>query len=371
MRVQRGISTILFIVVGLIVPLRVNAAGSVSLTGTVYLIDNAAHTLTLKDSGGALTTLTVTTKSKITRNGKRVALTGLVLGDQGTAVADTSNVLIQLSVKGATVTTVQGGMASLNSGTGTVQIKSGRKIKSAQTSGNTRVMRNGQLSSLKSLTSFDTITTHVTKSSTNAGTVQTALDIQAEGPEEAEIKGTISAVTPATPGDPTAIPPVPPAPATVTITPKVGSPVTLIVTANTIINVGGATGTAADLTVGMLVEAEYDATTLEAFHIEAEDEGDEAEIEGTITALDAVSCTLDPTIPCTVTITNANGSVTLTVNASTKIKRDDASVLLSDLQIGDAVSAEYNAVSLVANEIEVENEGGDDHGNGGGGGEKD
>jgi hypothetical protein len=61
----------------------------------------------------------------------------------------------------------------------------------------------------------------------------------------------------------------------------------------------------------------------------------------------------------------------VTVNASTKIKRDDAPALFSDLQIGDAVSAGFNRVTLVANEIEVENEGGDDHGNGGGGGEKD
>lgn len=371
MAIQHRIGAILFIVVGLIVTSQVNGAGSVNLTGTVYLVDNSAHTLTLKNATGTLTTLTVTTKSKILRNGKKVALTGLVLGDQGTAIADGSNALIQLSVKGATVTTIQGGVAGLSSGTGTVQIKSGKKIKSAQTTGNTRVMRNGQLSSLNSLTSFDTITSHVTKSTSTAATVQNALDIQAEGPEETEIKGTISAVTAATPGDPTAVPPVPPAPATVTITPNTGAPVTLIVTANTLINVGGATGTAADLTVGMLVEAEYDPVTLEAFHIEAENEEDDAEIEGTITALDAVSCTLSPTTPCTVTITNEKGSVTLIVNASTKIKSDDASALLSDLKIGDPASAEFNAVTLFAQEIEVENENGDGQGGNSEGGEND
>lgn len=121
-----------------------------------------------------------------------------------------------------------------------------------------------------------------------------------------------------------------------------------------------------------MLEAAFDPVSLDAFHIEAEDEEDDARIEGTITALDTTSCTLSASTPCTVTITGAGGSVTLIVNASTKIKLNDVAVLLSDLQIGDPAEAEFNSTSLVAHEIEVEveDESGDNHG-GNGGGEKD
>lgn len=187
------LSGMLLLVMAVALPLPVTAAtSSTNLTGTVYVFDSAAHTVTLKDSGGALTTLTVNSKSKITRNGKKVTLGGLVLGDQGSAVADTSNVLIQLTVKGPVVTAVQGRMEDLTSGTGTVHVRSGKKLKSTETSGHTRVMRNGHVSSLNALTSFDNIIAHMSKNSHHA------LDIQAEGPEDMEIKGTVTAVTAAT-----------------------------------------------------------------------------------------------------------------------------------------------------------------------------
>lgn len=351
---------------------QIEAAGSIKLSGTVYTIDATARMVTLKDSLGTLTSLNVTRKTKIRRNNKSVPLTGLVLGDQVNAISDTSNNAIQINAVGPAVSTVQGGVAGVSSGTGIVQIA---KKKTLNTSGQTRVVRNGTIASLNSLTLFDTVTSHVTSPSSKSSSLGTqALDIQADGPEESEVNGTIVAVNPGSPGDPLAVPPVPPTPTTITIAPKGGGAnITLNITANTVIEVNDAIATIADLTVGMLVEAEYDPTTLDGFRIEADSEEDDAEIEGTITALDTVSCTLVPPSPCTVTITNSGGvSVTLIVDASTEIDRNDAPALVSDLQVGDPASAEYNVVTMVAKEIEAgtESEDGGD-GQGGNGGEGD
>jgi hypothetical protein len=370
----RIIGVLIFLVSVNMPAMQIEAAGSIKLSGTVYMIDTTAHTVTLRDTVGTLTSLNVTRKTKIRRNNKSVPLNGLVLGDQVNAVSDTTGNAIQISAVGPAVSTVQGGVKGVSSAMGTVQISK----KNVNTSGQTRVVRNGKISSLKSLTLFDTVTSHVTSASVKSASSATqALDIQAEGPEESEVKGTIVAVNPGSPGDPLAVPPVPPTPATITIAPKGGGTnVTLNITANTVIEVNDAIGTIADLTVGMNVEAEYDPTTLDAFRIEADSEEDDGEIEGTITALDTVSCTLVPPSPCTVTITNSHAvSVTLIVDASTEIKRNDAPALVSDLQVGDPASAEYNVVTMVAKEIEAgtESEDGGDGGDGqgGGGGEKD
>jgi Cu/Ag efflux protein CusF len=347
----------LILLVGFDMPAtQIEAAGSIKLSGTVYTIDATARTVTLKDTLGTLTSLNVTRKTKIRRNNKSVPLTGLVLGDQVNAVADSSSNAIQISAVGPAASTVQGGVAGVSSGTGTVQISK----KKLNTSGQTRMVRNGKISSLKSLTLFDTVTSHVMSPSAKSASSGTqALDIQADGPEESEVNGTIVAVNPGSP---------PVTPATITIAPKGGGAnITLNITANTVIEVNDAIATITDLTVGMLVDAEYDPTTLDAFRIEADSEEDDAEIEGIITALDTVSCTLLIPGPCTVTITNSGGvSVTLIVDASTKIERNDATALLADLQVGDPASAEYNIVTMVAKEIEAGTESGDG-GDGGGG----
>ena len=369
---QLRIIGVLFILVSFAFPTVPGAAaGSNKLSGTVYTIDATARTVTLKDALNTLTSLNVTRKTKIRRNNKSVPLTGLVLGDQVNAVSDTSNNAMQINASGPAVSTVQGGVAGVSSAAGTVQILKNK----LNTSGQTRVVRNGKIASLNSLTLFDTVTAHVPRAPAKAASSGTqALDIQAEGPEESELKGSVVAVNPGSPGDPLAVPPVPPTPATITIAPKGGGAnITLNITANTVIEVNDAIATIADLTVGMLVEAEYDPTTFDAFRVEADSEEDDAEIEGTITALDTVSCTLVPPSPCSVTITNARGvSVNLIVDAGTKIERNDAAALLADLQVGDPASAEYNVVTMVAKEIEAGTEGEDGgDGHGGDSGEKD
>lgn len=313
-----------------------------SATGTVYVIDDSSHTIMLKDSNGVVTTVNVTTKSKMTRNKKKSSLGGLVLGDNATVVFDNSNNIKQISTSGPAVVTVSGGVDDVNSGTGAVHFENGSFI----TDHTTRVVRNGKITSLNALTVFDKITAHLPAASSlsRSGEIEpgddNAVDIQAEGPEESEVRGTIAAI----------------GATTVTITPKSGgADVTVNVTPDTLIALSGNAVAIGDLIAGSPVEAEFDPITLNAFRIEVENEVEDAEVAGTITAID--------TTAGTVTISDGLGNpITLFVDASTRIERNDAAATLFDLQVNDPVKAEYNNVTLVANEIEVETEAGDDVG---------
>jgi hypothetical protein len=194
-----------------------------------------------------------------------------------------------------------------------------------------------------------------------------AVDIQAEGPEESELKGTIAGVNIDA--------------KTVTVTPREGgADVTVNVTADTLIEVehgeyehesdsegegNDGPATINDLAVGLLVEVVYDPITLNAFRIEAQQEEEEAVAEGPITAIDPVFGTV--TIDC------YGAPVTLIVNASTKIRRNHEPATLADLQIGDEARSEYNVSTLIAKNIragaEEDEQDGDDENEGGGDGE--
>lgn len=312
------------------------ASKTTPVQGTVYSVDAAGRTVTLKASDGTTTTLNVLRNSKLRRNQKKVTLSGLVLGDQANALYDASMNARQLSAAGVTVGTLQGGVLGVNSGSGVVHLTTGN----FGTSAHTRIVRNGKISSLGSMTAHDHVTAHVTHGSALAprilavGTPEpgTAVDVQVEGPEEYEVQGTISAV------DLDA--------KTVTITPEEDiAEVTVNVTAETLIALGDASATIADLTVGLVVEAVYDPATLNAYRIEAHSEEEEGYAEGPITAIDTVAGTI--TIDC------YGAPVTLFVDASTKIVRNEEPAVFADLQIGDEAMAEYNTVTMVAKEIEV------------------
>jgi Cu/Ag efflux protein CusF len=322
------------------------AGSSNSLNGTLYIVDVTGHTVTLKDANGTATILNVTRKSKIVRNKKKTTLSGLVLGDQVAAQFDTSNNAKQLAATGPVVSTVQGGVGSVVSTTGVVQIETGRTSKNAQTSSQTRVVRNGKIVSLKRLTLVDKVRAHLTPgSSAIAPTTgaEDAVDLQVEGPEQSDVSGTITGI------DLVA--------KTVTITPEEdGAPITVNLTADTIIELegellgeGDLTGvplTIEDLVEGLFVEVVYDSATFNAFRIEVEGENEEGYAEGPITAIDLVAGTV--TIDCYGT------PVTVIVNASTEIERNGAAATLADLQVGDEVMAEYNTVTMIAKEIEAD-----------------
>jgi hypothetical protein len=80
----------------------------------------------------------------------------------------------------------------------------------------------------------------------------------------------------------------------------------------------------------------------------AHSEDEEGYAEGPITAIDPVAGTI--TIDC------YGSPVTLFVDASTKIERNEETAVFSDLLIGDAVRAEYSTVTVVAKEIEAHTE---------------
>jgi Cu/Ag efflux protein CusF len=316
-----------------------------TLNGTVYSIDSSSRTVTLKSSDGTLTTLNVGSKSKRRRNNRKISLSGLVLGDQATAQYDASNNAKQVSANGVSVGTLQGGVVGVNSGSGAVQLDTG----SFGTNVNTRVVRNGQVSSLRSLTSQDQVVAHVTQGSglathssteTGEGSDDTAVDVQVEGPEECEVEGAISAI------DLTAN--------TVTITSEYdGGDVTVNVTADTLIEIEGIEApTIADLAVGQSVDIVYASDTSNALRIEVENEDEEGYAEGPITAIDAAAGSI--TIDC------YGSPVTVFVDASTKIEKDDAPAVFADLQVGDDVMAVYNTTTMIAREVEVYSDEGSD-----------
>ncbi|AXA36623.1 MAG: hypothetical protein D6691_05020 [Candidatus Hydrogenedentota bacterium] len=139
---------------------------------------------------------------------------------------------------------------------------------------------------------------------------------------------------------------------TVTVTPaRGGADVTVTVDASTRITRNRRAAGLADLLVGDSVEVKYNPTTLVASKIEVKSPGSgstpTAEVKGTVTAVDPLLGTL------TVTSTLTSGSVTVQVDATTKIERDDAPATLADIQVGDCVEVKYNPTTSVAIKIEA------------------
>ena len=132
---------LLFLAASVLPNVSVQAAATSNLSGTVYIVNATAHSVTLKDALGKTTTLTVTSKTKIRRNNKSAKLNGLVLGDQVTVVLDSANQATQIAAKGPVVSTVKGGVAGVATGAGTVQIVKNN----VNTGGQTRIVRNGKI----------------------------------------------------------------------------------------------------------------------------------------------------------------------------------------------------------------------------------
>ncbi|HSP05770.1 MAG TPA: DUF5666 domain-containing protein [Acidobacteriota bacterium] len=303
------------------------AQAATKVKGILYSVNSAANSVTLK-SNGLLTTINLSPKTKLIRNKVSAPLSGLVLGDKMTVVYRTGLYPSKLKAQGPRVTQVQGRVSSITP-SGMVTIGTSTFKATAQT----RIARNGKVASLDEITSDDDLVAHVEDSGD-------ADDIDGECPDETEVRGTITAVDVTN--------------NTVTFLDSSNNSVTVNVTPDTMIEVGDATATINDLAAGMLVEVNYDPTTFNAFRIEAEVEGEDAEIEGTVTAVDAANGT--------VTIQDSLGnSVTVIADAGTRIERDGEPAFLTDIMVGDAGKAEYDVNTFIANEIEAESpDSGDD-----------
>lgn len=294
-----------------------------SINGTVRTIDVGKKNITIQTSVGTSVKLAVGKSTAITRNGARSALADLTLNDSVTAQYRVSRLsATTLAASGPAVVVTSGKARAVSVAGGTLSIGA----QNLQTNANTRISRNGQLVALGQITLRDTLVAHSTVGTT------IALDVLADGPNETKVQGVITAIVGST----------------VTIAPDNGSaPVNAVVGVDTQIEVNDATGALSDLAVGQAVEAEYDPATLVAFSISASSESEDAEVEGTVAAV-------DPTAG-TVTITPKDGGpdITLTVNASTEIEVNDEGGALMDIQIGMPINAEFDVGSLLASEIKA------------------
>jgi hypothetical protein len=164
--------------------------------------------------------------------------------------------------------------------------------------------------------------------------------------DDAFVNGTVAAV------DPVA--------GTITITPIVGSDLTLNVNASTEIEVNDVHGTLQDVQVGMPVSAEYDTTSMLAKEIKAgagDDNHEDVHVTGTVAAVDTVAGTV------TITPTGGGSEVTLNVTTQTEIEVNDAPGTIADIQVTMPIRAEYDGTTFDAFEIKA---GTDDGGDGGG-----
>jgi len=331
MRTRRSLGWVgILLVVAIAVLAAAPAAQAATGGGTVDTLDLATKQMTIKRSDGTKLTLGVKAFTRITRNSAATTLSGLALGDSVSAQY-IGHTALKVTATGAPVTTASGRITALSTGTGVITIGS----TSVQTSAHTKISRNGKVVSLGLLTLNDTAVAHI---STGAAKSEEgnddADDVVADGPDEGEVKGTISAIN----GQ------------QVTITPKEGgTPVTVTADDSTQIEVGGQLATLADLQVGQTAESEYDPTTLIAFSIQVDipDTEDEGEISGTVAAVDTALGTL------TITPTGGGADVVLTVTAATEIEVNGENATLADVQVGMPVNAEYDTTTLVATEVKA------------------
>src|SRR5438105_4003009 len=129
-----------------------------AITGTVQTIDVGKKNLTIKTSTGTSVKLAVGRSTAITRNGVQSSLVNLVLNDSVTGQYKVSRLTaIALAASGPAATSVTGRTRSVSLASGVLSIG----LNSLQTNANTRIARNGQIVSLRQITSVDTLVAHV------------------------------------------------------------------------------------------------------------------------------------------------------------------------------------------------------------------
>lgn len=303
---------------------RTRGGGSTTVTGSVYAVDPAKKRVTIKTSVGTSVTLSTGKSTSITRNGTAVTLNDLALNDSITAQYKVSRLsATALAASGPAVTTTSGKASAISPGSGVLSLGSTQ----LHTNANTRISRNGKIVALGQITLNDALVVHV------ATGTNIALDIESDGPNESEVEGVISMIA----GN------------NVTITPGGGAAaITVVVGTTTVIELDDGSGTMTDLAVGQSVDAEYDSTTFAAFQIEVNNEDQQqGEVQGTVFAVDTTLGTV------TITPQGGGANIMLTVTASTEVEVNGEGGTLADLQNGMPITAEYDAVTLVASQIDA------------------
>jgi hypothetical protein len=294
--------------------------------GLVSAVDSSAKTVTVKPvNGKPSVVLNVADTTLIRRDGKKVTLAGLQVGDMLLGIYNpVSKVALRL-IATHYVAAVEGAVKVVDSTAGTLTITPKRGTDLVLSIATTTVItRNAASAALSDLVVGDLV-----KARYNAVTLL-ATQVTAWVPL-AQIQGVISAV------DTGAL--------TLTVKPISGDEVVLSVNPSTVIKRQDAPATLADLLVGDLVQAKYDATSKVAASVSARPAPDIAEVHGTISAVDAAAGTV------TLTPKDGGADIVLSVNGETKILLNLKPATLADLHNGDFAEAVYSPATLTARGI--------------------
>jgi len=329
-RVQWVLAALLLAV--FVLPAAAKPAAS-SVTGVIGSLSPAARTVTIQKSDGTHVMLRATEHSTLTRNGKTVRFASLALRDQVSVQAQSSTI-VRLDAQGPALDSTRGVFTSFDATANKLTMATLQGARSFLISSSTLIVRNGAPATAQGLAHGDALLVHAPAAAT--GTTATAADIEADGPEEEDVEGTITTIS----GQ------------DVTITPGHGSAVTVHVGTATVIKVSDSTGThtatLADLATGMQAAADYDPVSLVADHIVARAaEQHQAEVEGTVSAVDATAGTIS------ITPEHGGTAVALKTDSTTKISRNGAVATLADIKVGDDAEARYDATSLLASRIDA------------------
>lgn len=336
-------SLVSLLLVALAVPAMAAAGRPAAISGQIVSLSPAAQTLTIQTAGGNLAVYQVTSSSHLWRNSSPVGLAGLALRDTVlTGQVDSRTLRVSnLRARGPAITTTRGGLTGVDPSLQSLSVGTPAGSQSFLITSATLFVRNGQAATAADLTARDSILVHALATATSE---PVAADVEADGPEDSEVEGTISAVSGSD----------------VTITPSQGTAVTVHVSDSTMIRLhtstGETAGTLADLMTGLKAEAAFDPVSFAAFRIEAapadgggqgQGQGQVSHTEGTVGAVDAGAGTI--------TINPKTGSpVALTTDSSTLITRNGAAATLADVKVGDHASVEYVTATNVATRIEAE-----------------
>lgn len=336
-------SLVSLLLLALAVPAMAAAGRSASVSGQIVSLSPAAQTLTVQTASGNLAVYQVTPSSHLWRNGSPVGLAGLALRDTVlTGQVDSRTLRVSnLRARGPAITTTRGGLTSVDPSLQSLSVGTPAGPRDFLITSATLFVRNGHAATAADLTARDSILVHALATATSE---PVAADVEADGPEDSEVEGTISAVSGSD----------------VTIAPSHGTAVTVHVSDSTMIRLhtstGEVAGTLADLTTGLKAEAAFDPVSFVAFRIEAApaDGGGQGQhqashAEGTVDAVDAGAGTI--------TINPKSGSpVALTTDSSTRITRNGAAATLADVKVGDHAAVEYVTATNVATRIEAESD---------------
>ena len=233
----------------------------------------------------------------------------------------------------------------------TVRTRLGTKVRLRFNSTTTRLWHNGTRIKLGRLHVGNSVTATFTPSLRGPGTANDVDDDNGQF----NIEGTVAAV------DTTAN--------TLSIASHDGgSTVVLNIDANTVITRNGQPATLADLLFGDQVQAKYDSSTMLASLVQAEDEAQFSEVEGSITAIDMATGTVtisgegdgsgggDSTSSNTSNDGNTPMTVTVNVTTTTVIMFNDSPGTLANLAVGMQAEAKYDPTTMNASFLEAESE---------------